>query len=354
MKKLKGFTLIELIIVMALFSLVMYSVLQFLSPVSAFFVRSSNFETTTACIDNMKRAIEGNLKYADRVRAYAGYGIDTTSIDANVQTFWSDFFEDRELMDCKGNISVMIFDNTSTGTSWSIGDLTDFNRQKLNSGKITMLTYSFDKTSCTLANTQEWYVNQKMYANYNYKFLMGSGTEGFKLESGATFDPSDCTITIVSKEIVRDKDHPGTVVESATENTSVASFSMKNVLDATVKYASPQYDYKIIKNPNGDTTYELSDDKSKIEKMKYIVEKDASDTPIPHSRYEELDRAPGAADDASFYFIFTQAETVYDAGERVYNPAAGVFVKPADPKSDPDYDDVYLRKVEDVYKESGV
>ena len=74
MKKIiKGFTLIELVIVLALFSIVMFSVLQLLDPVSKFFVRSSNYETTTACIDNIKRAIEGNLKYADRVRVFSGY-----------------------------------------------------------------------------------------------------------------------------------------------------------------------------------------------------------------------------------------------------------------------------------------
>ena len=127
MKKVrKGFTLLELIIVMALFSIVMYGVLMFLLPVSKFFVRASNFETTTACVDNMKRAIEGNLKYADRVHAYSGYGTDT--IDANVEKFWEEYFKDRMLMDCKGEIRVMVFDSTSNHQSGTLEDLTNFNK----------------------------------------------------------------------------------------------------------------------------------------------------------------------------------------------------------------------------------
>ena len=50
-QRLKGFTLVELVIVMALFSLIMFSVLQLLIPVSRFFVRSGNFESATACMD---------------------------------------------------------------------------------------------------------------------------------------------------------------------------------------------------------------------------------------------------------------------------------------------------------------
>ena len=139
---LKGFTLVELVIVMALFSLIMFSVLQLLTPVSKFFVRSANFETTTACLDNMKRAIEGNLKYADRVRCYVNFNpyeaphASITEADyepsadlmAHVQDFYDEFFgrrksanaqdlagEDglRQYIDCRGTIYVLVFDNGS-------------------------------------------------------------------------------------------------------------------------------------------------------------------------------------------------------------------------------------------------
>lgn len=348
----KGFTLIELIIVMALFSLVMYGVLQFLQPVTQFFVRSSNFETTTSCIDNMKRAIEGNLKYADRVRAYANY--DTGTIDSNVELFWEEFFKDRELMDCKGKIYVMVFDNTSTGTAWTMDDLSEYNKRQLNRGKISMRTYNFDKTACAPADSTEWYVNQKLYANFNYTFEMGAGAGGFGGGAGS-FNPSDCTITIRSKEVVSDKDNPGRWIESADENVNFASFSMKNVLDPTDHYASPLYDFKVIRNPDaGHDSYSVADNK-----FKYIIESTGSPAvPVPHSRYVTMDVNTTATSNPNFfYFIFTQAETVYDAGERVYQDVdhgnnvakAGSFVKPTKPENDPYYDLAYATQVKTAY-----
>ena len=178
MKKIiKGFTLIELVIVLALFSIVMFSVLQLLDPVSKFFVRSSNYETTTACIDNIKRAIEGNLKYADRVRVFSGYeafsgkSAETESpmsaeLNAQVKSFWEDFFENRELIDCEDSIYVMVFDNRAqNGGITGLSKLSDFTGQKRNSGKISLLTIPFKRgedIDLTNKNVQvdDWYLNQ--------------------------------------------------------------------------------------------------------------------------------------------------------------------------------------------------
>jgi len=379
MKKLarKGFTLLEMIIVLALFSFIMFGVVQFLIPVSKFFVRTSNFETTTACVDNIKRAIEGNLKYADRVRVYAGY--DESTIDTNVDAFWEEFFKDRELMDCKGDISVLIFDSTSTHQSGTLGDLNDFNKNQWNSGKISLWTYHFDKTAHSAPVKTEWYVNQKMYGNYNYYYSLGTGTDGFTVGAPTVFNPSDCTISILNREIIR---VPGGSSDAFTEDTSVdatnmrnitvASFSMKNVLDATKKYESPTMDYKLVLNPAGDPDYKLSTDGSHIEHMKYVIES-VGGAYVEHSRYKPMEVNPGAANpNQYFYFIFTQAETVYDAGERVWgDKGAGAalsiypitdpghsFVTPNNPEQDkisvggvstPIYDKDYLEQVKNAY-----
>lgn len=387
----KGFTLIELIIVMALFSLVMYGVLQFLDPVTKFFVRSSNFETTTACIDNMKRAIEGNLKYADRVRAYANY--DPSTIDDNVKEFWETFFKDRELMDCKGEINVLIFDNNLAKPAhgeedgvpyWVFDDLSEYNKGMYNSGQISLQTYYFDKTGYGLNRTEHWYVNQKMYSNYNYRFSVGFsdtvGSSSSEEESSSSvpdssssadptpsFDPADFTITIRSRALVKDKNYTNRWIESDAEQATVASFSMRNVLDSGTMYSSPLFDYKVVNT--GDGEYKLSDDRSTFDKVKYAVEKNASDKPIAYPRYETMDI--NETDPTNyFYFIFTQAETIYDAGERVYGTSVGGtispmtveddlnangvldgrFITPSQPKDDPDYDSSYFVQVEDAYK----
>lgn len=361
-KRIKGFTLIELVIVLALFSIVMFSILQLLDPVSKFFVRSSNYETTTACIDNIKRAIEGNLKYADRVRAYSGYeafsGLSgagespmSSDLTGQVQSFWEYFFKDRELIDCEGSIYVMVFDNRpQNGGIAGLSKLSDFTGQKRNSGKISRITIPFkcgEDIDLTNKNVEidDWYVNQKMYGNYNYTFSLGTSNDFIltpvptsESESGpessvpspapvpsvpessgsdpvVVFNPTDCTVQISSFQVSRTPDGNALQV-SDTAQRSFASFSMKNVLDATKKYASPTYDYKIIQNPDAAKRNGYSQNSAgEIDQQQYIIESTGSGedaVPIPLVRYETLHSNAGAGVVDSFYFIFTLPETIYD------------------------------------------
>lgn len=355
---LKGFTLVELIIVMALFSLVMFSVAQLLSPVTKFYVRTSNFESSTACIDNMKRAIEGNLKYADRVRVYQGYN-PAADRDNQVTEFWEEFFKDRQLIDCKGTIYVMEFSNNvpnltvDAANNWVISgysNLEDFARAEINSGKITLRQYSFDNTSVNLTSgatgglagvkVDDWYVNQRMYGNYNYQFQLGA-------LSGVTplggFNPADCTIRISAYEVKRD--HTGNsnrLIVDHFRQQSDASFSMKNVLDPASNYISPLADHKVILSPAGmSATYSVTGDK------RYIMEPSTLNPNVPmnHPRYAEvaagsvtaydaglngadLSVAPPAAraSASGFYFIFTTPDSVQDERDDAYlNAVEAVF-----------------------------
>jgi len=345
----KGFTLLELIIVMALFSLVMYSVVQLMAPVSKFFVRSSNYESSTACADNMKRAIEGNLKYADRVRCYSDYApcvstphsadpndyVASAAMIEQVNVFWTDFFMNRQYIDYKGKIYVLAFDNTVYESNLgAYGTLSSFTDAQLNSGQIIMFEFNFGKTEGLVTNAataggknyytyfssaskgtadgqytvRPWYVNQKMYGNYEYQFSLGDGS--FTLESGALFDPTNCTINIEAYELQRNGGN-GLILNKAPHR-STASFAMKNVLDATTKYTQPLFDHKTLKNStSGVPAYE-----------KVITD------PTPVSRYSMVEKNPSAgfsaaslSDDGTtrpgFYFIFTVPEAVdsVSAGE---------------------------------------
>lgn len=298
-RTLKGFTLVELIIVMALFSLVMFSVAQLLSPVSKFYVRTSNFESSTACIDNMKRAIEGNLKYADRVRVYSNFD-PATDLNGHVKSFWEEFFKDRKVIDCKGTIYAMVFNNDVPSLSWDgasnqwvingYSTLQEFTEAKANAGKITLYQYNFDTATDptvgpTLAGTPtDWYVNQKMYGSFEYQFTLGTSST-VPVTPPSTFDPSDCTITISAYEIRRD--HTNNVNRLTVEQTAqhnVASFSMKNVLDPATLYVSPLADHKIILSSAGlAATYDVTGDK------RYVIETNTTTgQPVDHPRYDRL------------------------------------------------------------------
>lgn len=344
-RSLKGFTLVELIIVMALFSLVMFSVAQLLSPVSKFYVRTSNFESSTACIDNMKRAIEGNLKYADRVRVYCNYN-PSTDLQTHVNDFWVEFFgpnpagsnKRREFLDCKGTIYALTFDNSVPGlsydgTNWVIGSYTnleDFAHAKVNSGKISLYQFSFDNTATpTQVSVDDWYVNQKMYGNFEYQFTLRSSENGHTSTIDNNFDPADCQIHISAYEVQRD--HTGDtnrLIVKDTAQVSDASFSMKNVLDPEHSYSTALMDHKLVLDVaaatysiSGDKRYRLEDDSFGIPRYKQIVKNSFDPANLATISYGGQDLSHTSAGIPGFYFIFTLPDSVQDEEDTDYMDA---------------------------------
>lgn len=345
--KRKGFTLVELIIVLAIFSIIMFSMVQLLDPVSKFFVRSSNFENTTACVDNMRRCIEGNLKYVDRVRAYAGYmpyddpladivntaPVPSDDLYSKVEKFYTTFFADRKFIDTSGSIFVLVFDNTKQMTDTDLsneGTISDFAKDYGNSGKIVQFEFKFDnydpnlndwgkvKNTCKVGTP--WVVNQKLYGAFEYRFdlanIVASPVTPDPSEvvldennNEVKFDPQEFCITITSNEIRREN---GGLVRLLNTDSNTSSFAMKNVLDATKKYSSPLMDTKTLcanEDADGHT---------------YTVEN--------KTRYTNIDRntAVGEILDADnpsgtkfdgFYFIYTLPENIHSNNSGFANQA---------------------------------
>lgn len=71
-KKLKGFTLIELIIVLAIFSVILALVMSFIDPVSNLMKRASIKERTAAYVDNITEYVDNSIHYAKFMRVYEG------------------------------------------------------------------------------------------------------------------------------------------------------------------------------------------------------------------------------------------------------------------------------------------
>ena len=378
-RKLKGFTLVELIIVLALFSLIMFSVVQLLSPVTKYFVRSSNFEQTTACIDNMKRAIEGNLKYADRVRAYAGYipytittnmsgdeVITPTSVlDDHVQAFYDEFFTNRSFIDCTGDIYVLVFDNSVDEDSLKFDTLKEFTDAEANSGRIVRLVYHFDNPAAESApgtpaldlnpDVDNWYVNQKMYGNFNYQFILGAPDSASwfseaALDSGSAFvdelnssisvdesasvqpvlfEPRNCCVQIRSYEVAKnyeyedassvEKGHDKLIMKPEFQ-TFTASFTMRNVLDPSTNYRTALDDFPIL-HTSGASGYDVSESvhtySQGLAVPRYRPVTNNSTTDFSENIENKLNGTTGT-EAPGFYFIFTLAETTRDNPDSAY------------------------------------
>lgn len=345
-KRLPAFTLIETIIVMAIFSMIMYSVMQLMGPVTQYFVRSANFENSTACLDNMRRCIEGNLMYADRVRGYAGYepyhysdsdgdGIVTSTyapseaLKEQVTDFYKDFFKDRVCFDASGTIYVLCFDNTQIANADALSNLamlSDYSDQELNQGKILLYefpydyaagVYSFDPNVYTF---EEWTVNQKLYGNFDYTFYLGSdgtGDDGKPLTDNAallgkyTFTPTDCKIHIKVAEVMRAVGGGLTrASDGAVYQNAYASFVLENALQyGTTAYTSaPQYDMKIIYDPTL-SGGNASDPSSFVKKSYAQVLPLVKFGTDPTSAYDVAAKAAQGGASTNFYFIFTTPDS---------------------------------------------
>lgn len=69
-RRLKGFTLLELIIVCALFSMILIGALSVLRPVSLLYKQNVEYESSRATSDIVSTYLEGVLNYADRMWIY--------------------------------------------------------------------------------------------------------------------------------------------------------------------------------------------------------------------------------------------------------------------------------------------
>ena len=66
-KTVKGFTLIELIIVCALFSLIMIGAMALLKPVSTFYKQSVEYEAARSTTDMIGDYLEGTLRFSNKI-----------------------------------------------------------------------------------------------------------------------------------------------------------------------------------------------------------------------------------------------------------------------------------------------
>lgn len=84
----KGFTLIELIIVLAIFGIILALVMSFIDPVAKIMKKASVRERTAAYVDNIGEYLDNSLHYAEFIRVYNGgfckEGDESTQISEDI------------------------------------------------------------------------------------------------------------------------------------------------------------------------------------------------------------------------------------------------------------------------------
>ena len=70
--KRKGFTLVELIVVMAIFAILMAAVMQIITPLNRIAKRASLQEANASAVDNVKTYLENSIRYSDCIETFVG------------------------------------------------------------------------------------------------------------------------------------------------------------------------------------------------------------------------------------------------------------------------------------------
>lgn len=182
-KKLKGFTLLELVIVMAIFSVIAVGAMAMIRPAMQLFNKTASQEGASADIDNISRYIQDNLKYADRVNIYRGYDLTGVSGDKSV-----DKMLNKEIT---GILPVITYDESTNTYAKSYNnakpleffwkyyydDADECNGKKVNvmeidnHGIVTIYTYKFESQpdgSVNINFDESTSINREFYDDYTF------------------------------------------------------------------------------------------------------------------------------------------------------------------------------------------
>jgi len=87
LKNLKGFTLVEMLVVIAIFGMIMAVALGLLDPIGRIFKNSNRARDRESISENMRRYVEDQIQYADRIQVFTNMSLTDAHVKDQVDEF---------------------------------------------------------------------------------------------------------------------------------------------------------------------------------------------------------------------------------------------------------------------------
>lgn len=168
-KKLKGFTLIELIVVMAIFGIILVAAMQLMLPASKVMVQSEHYENQQAVVTNISNYLDAVLTPAEFMDAYNGNRDPGTLAQSYAEYYYEGVLKSGSDVNAPafatGKIHVLELDNSGTDTILNnyVYDA-DFT-----TGIVSVAYNSLESVNNA--------INHAYYDNYNLQIRVGSFDE---------------------------------------------------------------------------------------------------------------------------------------------------------------------------------
>ncbi|MDE7279204.1 MAG: prepilin-type N-terminal cleavage/methylation domain-containing protein, partial [Oscillospiraceae bacterium] len=115
MKKLKGFTLIELIIVMAILAILMAAIMRMFKPIRETYVDATYNESQRTTQNGIITYISESVRYATDMGIYEGTNMQTDAIDKFAASYAAKYGTPAaNINDIKDNVQVIVIDYKTT------------------------------------------------------------------------------------------------------------------------------------------------------------------------------------------------------------------------------------------------
>lgn len=243
---LRGFTLVELIVVIAVFLILLVAATSILGPVSGVFKSANEYTSSVQIVDNVSRYIEDNLRYANRMEIVDQVSVtdDAAYIPTKIQEFRTRYCFGTDASKVRASqynpneiIYVMKIDNPA--------GVSDLNADELNSvaylhcGKIS--EWQYEAYTGNYITKKEWAVNELYYDDYSFTVNMGEWDD-----TSATFETSPARF-VMNINLFKNVKKAGNYVAPYLQNTNldnVVAFPLENVATSGGSMMEEIYIYK--------------------------------------------------------------------------------------------------------------